>query len=91
MMTFIEDICLRISDNKYEPDFETFNRINCISLEEPKVINSREYTQLQTCVALDRIIILQLTYMLYYESIRYNYLLNNKQHLVNNIEKKSKQ
>jgi hypothetical protein len=89
MMTFIEDICSRISDTKFEPDFENFNKMNCISLNEPKIINSREYIQLKACTGLDRIIILQLTYMLYYESIHYHCLLNNKQHLVNNIEKKA--
>lgn len=87
MMQKAEDICDRIKDNYYEPDYTIFRKTNSINLADQIVANSREYKQLFSCNLSAKRIEEHLIYHQYYRSIRYRYLEDNKLNFVDNIEK----
>ncbi len=86
MMKKIESITLDISDERYEPDFNTFKKYRRINLNESKIMSSREFLQLKKCNLAERRIEEHLIYQQYYEDIRDRYLLDSRLNTVENIE-----
>lgn len=86
MMQKAEDICERVKDNYYEPDYISFSRTKRIDLSDQIIANSREYRQLFACKLTQKRIEEHLIYQQYYEIIRYRYLEDNKLNVVENIE-----
>jgi hypothetical protein len=86
MMEKVEDICDRVKNNYFEPDFITFKKTKKINLNNQIIANSREYKQLFSCNLSDKRIEEHLIYQQYYESIRYLYLVDNNLNIVENIE-----
>jgi len=87
MVQKVEDICDRIKDNYFEPDYTVFRKINKINLSDQIIINSREYKQLSACNLMLKRIEEHLIYQQYYKSVRYRYLEDNKVSVVENIER----
>lgn len=86
MMQKVEDICQRVKDSYFEPDYTSFRKNNKINLSDQIVANSREFKQLSACNLSEKRIEEHLIYHQYYESIRYRYLEDNKLNIVENIE-----
>lgn len=87
MLQKAEDICDRIKDNYFEPDYTVFRKINKINLSSQIPVNSREYKQLTACKLTMKRIEEHLIYHQYYKSIKYRYLEDNKMNVVENIER----
>lgn len=86
MMQKVEDICDRVKDNYFEPDYIAFKKTKKINLSEQFIADSREYKQLSKCNLTDKRIEDHLIYQQYYESIRFRYLEDNKLNFIENIE-----
>ncbi len=87
-MTFIEDVCQRINNEIFCPDFSVFKRINQVDLRDPKVMNSREFKQLSHCFTNQKSdqVVEHLVFQLYYEYIRFRNYEDNRGNLSENIE-----
>jgi len=87
MLQKIEDICDRIKNDRFEPDYTVFRKNNKINLSDQIIANSREYRQLLACNLKISRLEEHLIYLQYYESIRYRYLEDNKLNYVEDIER----
>lgn len=82
----VEEICMRIADGQYEPDYMSFRKAKRINLSDQCIATSREYRQLIACNLPEKRIEDHLVYQQYYENIKYRYLEDNKLGFVENIE-----
>ena len=89
LLRLVDDICIRINNDSYEPDYTTFRKISKVNITDEKIIKSREYRQLLSCELNERRIEEHLIYLQYYDSIRYRYLEDNKLNVIRNIENTS--
>lgn len=81
-----EDICNRVNDNEYIPDFVTYKRIRKIELNDVKIMSSREYKQLQTCALDENRLVSHLLFKEYYADMRYRCLEYCRENDIEQIE-----
>lgn len=80
-------IIINFTDEKWEPSFSEFRRLNKMSIEKMKAIKPREYEQLCTCASLDSTYILRfLLYAEYYVNCKREYYERGMSNIVADIE-----
>lgn len=82
----IEKITNRVTKKAYIPDYSLFSSKVNLTLENEKIINSREFKQLHSCKITENSIRLYLTNQLYYNDYRYRSLSNLKADKIENTE-----
>ena len=81
-----EEICKNISEEQYNPDYDSFKTV-CLSDEiDESVRNSREYKQLSYCKLTDADQIEHLRWEQYYQNIRKLYLADAKKEQIRKTE-----
>lgn len=80
-------IIINFTDEKWEPSFSEFKRLNKISIEKMAAIKPREYEQLCTCVSLDSTDISRfLLYAEYFVNCKREYYERGMSNIVADIE-----
>lgn len=82
----VDRIADRITKEAYNPDYALFSSTINLTLENEKIINSREFKQLQACEISENSIRLYLTNQLYYNDYKYRSLSNLKADKIENTE-----
>ena len=82
----VEDICNRVTEREYIPDFVTYKRTRRIELSDTKIVTSREYKQLCACSLEENRLAIHLLYKEYYADLRYRYLEFYKENEIEQIE-----
>lgn len=82
----VDKIVDRITKKAYTPDYALFSSTINLTLENEKIINSREFKQLHACEISENSIRLYLTNQLYYNDYRYRSLSNLKADKIENTE-----
>lgn len=82
----IENVCMDISEDNYEIDYDLFCDYHPISLSDKKIQNSREYIQLEYCNLSKSMILNRLKDKLYYLDFQAYWLERNKTTKINSIE-----
>lgn len=81
-----EEICKSISEEKYNPDYDSFKMVCMSEALEEAVKESREYRQLKYCRLTDSDRVEHLRWEQYYQNIRQHYLTDAKKAQINNTE-----
>ena len=89
MMIMVENICERITNDRFEPNFICFKKSTKINLLDELITNSREYKQLKTCSLDDRLIEEHLLFQEYYNHIRTRSLLDRQDEKIESIEERT--
>lgn len=80
-------IVINYTDEKWEPSFSQFRRLNKVNIEDLAVIKSREYQQLQTCESLkEEDIYRHLQWGEYYVNSKRGYFERGMASLVDDLE-----
>lgn len=82
----VEDICLRINNERSIRKYSNFRRSKLIDIKDSKICNTREYNQLCACNLEENLIVQHLIYKLYYEDFKYSCMENNHTDEVDDIE-----
>ncbi|MDN5093537.1 hypothetical protein [Aliarcobacter butzleri] len=89
-MTLIERISTRITKDEYKPEsFSSFSKREFIDLNDSNICKSREYIQLTHCNISQKRIEKYLLYKQYYQSYKYNLLLDNSLELIEDLESRT--
>jgi hypothetical protein len=89
-MKHVENICQQINKDEYKPmTFSSFRKREIIDLSDTRIYLSREFIQLNYCEIDKNRIKRHLLSKQYYESYRYNLLLDNSQELIDDLEYKT--
>lgn len=81
-----EEICKNISEEQYNPDYDSFKTVCMSSGIEEAVRKSREYRQLGYCKLTDSDRIEHLRWEQYYQNIRQHYLTDAKKGQISKTE-----
>jgi hypothetical protein len=81
-----EEICKNISEEQYNPDYDSFKTVCMSSGIEEAVRESREYRQLGYCKLTDSDRIEHLRWEQYYQNIRQHYLTDAKKGQISKTE-----
>ena len=86
MMSCIEEICNRFTDEHRYPVYAEFKKINPIDISDLQVSASREYKQLVACKLPLKMIETHLQYGTYYQNVCFGYKELNKIDRIRDIE-----
>lgn len=81
-----EEICRNISEEQYNPDYESFKTVCMATRLEETVKCTREYKQLGYCRLTDSEQVEHLRWEQYYQNIRQHYLADAKKAQINKTE-----
>lgn len=81
-----EEICRNISEEQYNPDYESFKTVYMAAKLEETVKCTREYKQLGYCRLTDSALVEHLRWEQYYQNIRQHYLADAKKTQINITE-----
>ena len=82
----VEDICSRISDTLFIPDYCEFKKTNNVNTSDEEMIQSRHYRQLKKCQLPDCLLKEYLIFEAYYNEYKVKNLENVKINSITNIE-----
>lgn len=89
-MLLIEKISTQINKDEYKPEsFSSFSKREFIDLSDSCICKSREYIQLSHCEITQKRVEKHLLYKQYYQSYRYNLLLDNSLELIEDLESRT--
>ena len=85
-MQLCEEICKSISEEQYNPDYDSFKLVCSSDQLEEEVKESREYKQLGYCKITHANLIEHLRWEQYYQNIRQHYLTDAKKERIHKTE-----
>ena len=82
----VEDVCSRISDILFQPDYCNFKKTNTVNLSDETMMQSRHYKQLKKCQLSDFLFKEYLIFEAYYNEYKIKIFSNFKTNTIDNIE-----